>query len=119
MFVTIAGGFMPPSPITALTAALDGCAVLDLVGMSDKELRSMVVELRVTATRLEVEIARVVHAAEQAEVWRPLGRHLWRCGWRARRTPPYARRAIRFVSRTLWLPHRSSPRRCGTVSCRS
>src|SRR4051812_47303428 len=73
MFVTIAGGFMPPSPITALTAALDGCAVLDLVGMSDKELRSMLVDLRVTATRLEVEIARVVHAAEQAEVWRSAG----------------------------------------------
>jgi len=64
---------MATSPIAAIATALDACALVDLGGMSDGDLRAMLVALRTTATRLEVEIARVVHAAEQAEVWRTSG----------------------------------------------
>ena len=61
------------STITMLTAALDACAAVDLAVLSGPQLAAMLVDLRATATRLEVEIARVVHAASQAEVWRAAG----------------------------------------------
>ncbi|HSB87172.1 MAG TPA: hypothetical protein VLD86_12715, partial [Ilumatobacteraceae bacterium] len=61
------------TPVTALIAALDACAALDVSGLSSADLAAMLVDLRGVAARLEVEIARVVHAAEQAEVWRAAG----------------------------------------------
>ena len=61
---------MSGSTFTTLTAALDACARVDLAALSGSQLAAMLVDLRATATRLEVEIARVVHAASQAEVWR-------------------------------------------------
>jgi hypothetical protein len=64
---------MGQSSIAALAASLDACSVVDLDALSDRELRALLVELRAIATRLEVEIARVVHAAEAAEVWRTAG----------------------------------------------
>ena len=64
---------MSGSTITTLTAALDGCAAVDLAALSGPQLGAMLIDLRATATRLEVEIARVVHAASRAEVWRAAG----------------------------------------------
>ena len=64
---------MSESAVPALTSALDACAAVDVTAMSGGELRRLLVDLRATATRLEVEIARVVHAAAQAEVWRASG----------------------------------------------
>ena len=64
---------MSGSTIAMLTAALDGCAQVDLAALSGLQLAAMLVDLRATATRLEVEIARVVHAASRAEVWRAAG----------------------------------------------
>ena len=64
---------MSGSTITTLTAALDACAEVDLAVLSGPQLAAMLVDLRATATRLEVEIARVVHVASQAEVWRAAG----------------------------------------------
>ena len=64
---------MSGSTITTLTSALDAFAAVDLAVLSGSQLGAMLVDLRATATRLEVEIARVVHAASQAEVWRAAG----------------------------------------------
>jgi Domain of unknown function (DUF222) len=59
--------------VTALETALAGCASADLGGLSSSELAELVIDLRRVATRLEAEIARVVHAAAQVEVWRASG----------------------------------------------
>ena len=59
--------------VTALGAALSRCAVVDLTVLSPGDVASMVVDLRRVASRLEAEIARVVHAASVAEAWRVAG----------------------------------------------
>ena len=59
--------------VTAVEMALAQCAASDLSVLSVAEIAVLVVDLRRVATRLEAEIARVVHAAEQAEVWRSSG----------------------------------------------
>ena len=59
--------------VTAVEMALAECAATDLSVLSAAEVAALVVDLRRVATRLEAEIARVVHAAEQAEVWRACG----------------------------------------------
>ena len=59
--------------VTALDTALDECAAADLSLLSGSDLAALVVDLRRVATRLEAEIARVVHAASQGEVWRAAG----------------------------------------------
>lgn len=59
--------------VTALTAAVDACAALDLTAVPSAALAAMVVDLRAAATRLEAAIAKVVHAADQAEVWKTTG----------------------------------------------
>ena len=59
--------------VAALEMALVGCAAADLTVLSGADVAALVVDLRRVATRLEAEIARVVHVAEQAEVWRSTG----------------------------------------------
>ena len=59
--------------VTALEMALSECAAADLSLLSDSDVAALVVDLRRVATRLEAEIARVVHAVGQAEVWRVAG----------------------------------------------
>ena len=49
--------------VTALETALAQCAAADLSVLSGSDLAALVVDLRRVATRLEAEIARVVHAA--------------------------------------------------------
>ncbi len=64
-FVTIAGRLWDNSLVTALDTALDECAAADLSLLSGSDLAALVVDLRRVSTRLEAEIARVVHAASQ------------------------------------------------------
>lgn len=59
--------------VTALESALSQCAVDDLSSLSPGDVAALVVDLRRVATRLEAEIARVVHVAAQGEVWRTTG----------------------------------------------
>ncbi|MEY2583011.1 MAG: hypothetical protein QOE09_2860 [Ilumatobacteraceae bacterium] len=59
--------------VTAFETALSQCAAADVGVLSPPEVAALVVDLRRVATRLEAEIARVVHAAGQAEVWRGSG----------------------------------------------
>ncbi|MEO8263896.1 MAG: DUF222 domain-containing protein [Ilumatobacteraceae bacterium] len=59
--------------VVALEAALQGCAAADLTLLSADDVGGLVVNLRRVATRLEAEIARAVHAASLAEVWRASG----------------------------------------------
>lgn len=62
--------FMASEVVTALGKALSRCAAVDLSVLSSADVAEMVVGLRRVATRLEAEIARVVHAASEAEAWR-------------------------------------------------
>jgi Domain of unknown function (DUF222) len=64
---------MATSPVTDLDTAVSVCAAVDLGGLSAAVLGAMVIDLRRVACRLEAEIARVVHAADQAEAWRASG----------------------------------------------
>jgi Domain of unknown function (DUF222) len=64
---------MATSPVTALDTAVSACAATDLGGLCAGVLGAMVIDLRRIACRLEAEIARVVHAADQAEAWRASG----------------------------------------------
>jgi hypothetical protein len=64
---------MGKSLATAFDTALAHCAAADLSSLSGTEIAALVVDLRRVATRLEAEIARVVHAAEQVEAWRATG----------------------------------------------
>jgi hypothetical protein len=64
---------MGKSLATAFDTALSDCAAADLSSMSGTEIAALVVDLRRVATRLEAEIARVLHAAEQVEAWRASG----------------------------------------------
>src|SRR5258706_10803247 len=59
--------------ITAFKTALAQCAATDFRALSGTDVATVVVDLRRCATRLEAEIARAVHAAEQVEVWRDTG----------------------------------------------
>jgi hypothetical protein len=59
--------------VAALETALSECAAADVSLLSGSELAALVVDLRRVASRLEAEIARVVHAAAQVEVWRSAG----------------------------------------------
>ena len=59
--------------VTALETALSQCAPADASSLAAPEMAALVVDLRRLATRLEAEIARILHAAEQAEVWRASG----------------------------------------------
>ena len=59
--------------VTALGEALSRCAAADLAELSAVDVAAMVVDLRRVASRLEAEIARVVHAASQVEAWRSDG----------------------------------------------
>jgi len=59
--------------VTALETALGRCAAADLSLLSGAEVAGLVVDLRRVATRLEAEIARVVHAAAGVGVWRVAG----------------------------------------------
>ena len=59
--------------VIALESALSRCAAADIGSLSAAEVAVLVVDLRRVATRLEAEIARVVHVAAQAEVWRASG----------------------------------------------
>jgi hypothetical protein len=64
---------MTQSPVAQLASALDTCASVDVSVLSGSEVRVLLVELRAVSNRLEVEIARVVRAAERAELWRAAG----------------------------------------------
>jgi hypothetical protein len=64
---------MGQSLATAFDTALAQCAVTDLSALPAAEVAALVVDLRRVATRLEAEIARVLHAAEQTEAWRASG----------------------------------------------
>ena len=59
--------------VTALGEALSRCAAADLTALSSVQVGEMVTDLRRVSTRLEAEIARVVHTATQAEAWRVAG----------------------------------------------
>jgi len=59
--------------VTALETALGRCAAADLSVLSATDVAGLVVDLRRVATRLEAEIARVVHAAAGVGVWRVAG----------------------------------------------
>ena len=59
--------------VTALETALSQHAPVDASFLAAPEMAALVVDLRRVATRLEAEIARIVHTAEQAEVWRTSG----------------------------------------------
>jgi len=59
--------------VTALDTAFSRYAAADLSMLSGQDLGALVVDLRRVATRLEAEIARVVHAAADVEVWRVAG----------------------------------------------
>ena len=59
--------------VTALEAALEECAAADLRVLAAADVAALVVDLRRVATRLEAEIARVVHAVAEGEVWRASG----------------------------------------------
>ncbi len=59
--------------VTALEMALSEYAATDLSLLSGSDVASLVVDLRRVATRLEAEIARVVHTVGQAEIWRVAG----------------------------------------------
>jgi hypothetical protein len=59
--------------VTLFEEALSKCAATELATLPGTDVATLVVELRRLATRLEAEIARVVHAAEQIEVWRDTG----------------------------------------------
>ncbi|MEY2401630.1 MAG: hypothetical protein QOJ08_1741 [Ilumatobacteraceae bacterium] len=59
--------------VTALEMALAEFAAADLSMLAAGEVAALVIDLRRVATRLEAEIARVVHAAARAEVWRSAG----------------------------------------------
>jgi hypothetical protein len=53
--------------------ALSACAASDLSLLPSADVASMVVDLRRVATRLEAEIARVVHAVTEVEAWQVSG----------------------------------------------
>src|SRR4051794_558966 len=109
---------MPRSPITALTVVLDGCAAVDLVALSGNDLRAMLVDLRATATRLEVEIARFVHAAEEAEVWRAAGAtsmEVWLAG-ETNTTVRNAREQVRLADTLAAAPIVADKMRDGELS---
>ena len=73
--------------------------------------RQMVVDLRRVATRLEAEIARVVHAVTEVEAWQASGATSVEA-WLAAETQVSMRRlAIRSAWLARWLLHRSLPRR--------
>ena len=73
MFVTIAGRLWLANSSPHSGTALSRCAAADLTVLPSVDVASMVVDLRRVATRLEAEIARVVHAAAQGEAWRSSG----------------------------------------------
>ncbi|MGZ4723122.1 MAG: DUF222 domain-containing protein [Ilumatobacteraceae bacterium] len=109
---------MTQSAVTTLTSALDACACVDLDAVSGSDLASMVVDLRGVATRLEVEIARVVHAAEQAEVWRAAGAtsmEVWLAG-ETHTTVRTAREQVRLASTLAAAPIVAEKMRDGDLS---
>ena len=59
--------------VTALETALEACAAADLSVLSAGDVAALVVDLRRVVTRLEAEIARVVHVVAADDVWRSTG----------------------------------------------